>query len=278
MSDSTTPEQDPGHGASEAPRRVRRGTDPALPSYHVGGAAGAAAVLKALAKTRQPARLTQLARDTGLNMSTCLNILRTLDDSGLVSTVPGTKTYTLGLGVVALAGAALARQGPVAMARPLMQSVASRYNVTVNLWRRINAEESMLLALMTGDAAWRIQADIGTCSPLLSGAVGRLMVMYHPQPEAQLREQFQKVGWRSSLSFEQFMAEAAESQRRGWSCDDGHYNTAMLSLGVPCFDNAGNVDLALSAAMFAGQHDTATHAEIAHAMMGIAETIRDSIT
>src|SRR5439155_10446929 len=92
----------------------------------------AAALLKAVADSRQPLTVSELAAATGLNRSTAWRLLATLDQHGLVERDPVTQRYSVGYAIVQLAAAgdydALVRR-----ARPVLARVAADTGETANL-------------------------------------------------------------------------------------------------------------------------------------------------
>src|SRR2546430_15149012 len=84
----------------------------------------AAALLKAVARSRHPLTVGELAAATGLNRSTAWRLLATLDQHGLVERDPVTQRYSVGYAIVQLAAAgdydALVRR-----ARPVLARLAA---------------------------------------------------------------------------------------------------------------------------------------------------------
>jgi DNA-binding IclR family transcriptional regulator len=72
---------------------------------HVAAVQRAMDILSALAEARAELGTNEIARRTGINVSTISRILATLTSGGLVEHVPATGRYRLGLGVVRLANA-----------------------------------------------------------------------------------------------------------------------------------------------------------------------------
>lgn len=56
---------------------------------------------------------TQIARETGLNVSSAFNILRTLTHEGVLSFDPATKTYRIGMGLLEVAAPCWAPTPPI---------------------------------------------------------------------------------------------------------------------------------------------------------------------
>ena len=92
----------------------------------------AAALLKAVAASRRPLTVVELAAATELNRSTAWRLLATLDRHGLVERDPTTQRYSLGYAVVQMAAAgdfdALVRR-----ARPVLERLAVETGETANL-------------------------------------------------------------------------------------------------------------------------------------------------
>jgi DNA-binding IclR family transcriptional regulator len=92
----------------------------------------AAALLKAVADSRQPLTVLELASATGLNRSTAWRLLATLDRHGLVERDPVTQRYSVGYAVLQMAAGgdydALVRR-----ARPAVERLANETGETASL-------------------------------------------------------------------------------------------------------------------------------------------------
>jgi DNA-binding IclR family transcriptional regulator len=92
----------------------------------------AAALLKAVADSRQPLTVVELAAATGLNRSTAWRLLATLDRHGLVERDPVTQRYSVGYAVLQMAAGGdydvLVRR-----ARPAVERLANETGETASL-------------------------------------------------------------------------------------------------------------------------------------------------
>jgi DNA-binding IclR family transcriptional regulator len=92
----------------------------------------AAALLKAVADSRQPLTVVELAAATGLNRSTAWRLLATLDRHGLVERDPATQRYSVGYAVLQMAAGGdydvLVRR-----ARPAVERLANETGETASL-------------------------------------------------------------------------------------------------------------------------------------------------
>jgi DNA-binding IclR family transcriptional regulator len=92
----------------------------------------AAALLKAVANSKQPLTVVELAAACGLNRSTAWRLLATLDSQGLVERDPATQRYSIGWAIFQIAAAG-DHDALVRRAHPVLQELASESGETVNL-------------------------------------------------------------------------------------------------------------------------------------------------
>ena len=93
----------------------------------------AVAILSELADARAELGTNEIARRTGINVSTISRILATLVSGDLVEHVAATARYRLGLGVVRLANAVHERLDIRSLARPHLTELAGRTKETATL-------------------------------------------------------------------------------------------------------------------------------------------------
>jgi DNA-binding IclR family transcriptional regulator len=92
----------------------------------------AAALLKAVAGSREPLTVAELAARCGLNRSTAWRLLATLDSQGLVERDPVTQRYSVGYAIFQIAAAG-DHDALVRRAHPVLQHLADDTGETVNL-------------------------------------------------------------------------------------------------------------------------------------------------
>ena len=92
----------------------------------------AAALLKAVANSRQPVTVVELAAQCGLNRSTAWRLLATLDSQGLVERDPATQRYSIGYAIFQIAAAG-DHDALVRRAHPALQQLAHDTGETANL-------------------------------------------------------------------------------------------------------------------------------------------------
>ena len=254
-----------------------KGSVKAKESTDVPAVAGAIKILRHLAASDTPVGVTHLARQLGLNPSTCFNILRTLLRADLVQSGPDAKTYQLGLGVLDLARVAFAHGGDFLFAQPMMRQLAMRHGVTITLWKPSGPERMLLALVVESDQVMRIRMSVGQRLPLLIGAMGRVNAAFGGMEEAELKRRFDGLRWERPFAFEQFAKEVAQARRRGWGMDDGDFVGGVTTISAPVFGASREILATCSASMFTTQHDEAQRARIASELIEVCTSIGRSV-
>src|SRR5262249_28624548 len=151
-------------------------------------------ILRCLGRHSEPQRLAEIVRELGLNPSTTLNILRTLEHEGLVAQERHTKRYGLAQGVADLAAPLLARAAPARRSSQGLDAAAHELGATVALWRRVG-EEVELVQVGESAAVMRIAFTVGRRLPMFLGAMGRLVAARGGFAPDTLRSGFERVPW-----------------------------------------------------------------------------------
>jgi DNA-binding IclR family transcriptional regulator len=200
--------------------------------YVVPSARNAARIVRRLAQAPDGLRLVEIARELGINTSTCLNILRTLVDEGFVDLASSGRSYRLGLGLLGLMSEVLERGDAQRLVRPLLERLAARYGMTAILWRR-DADGLEVLLSASPPGVIGLSAPEGARTPLLAGSVGRVIAAFGGLPVDELRRRFAEVDWQAPLSFEDYMAQVDETQEQGWAVDRGELQRNIVGLAAP---------------------------------------------
>lgn len=244
---------------------------PSRPSHTVGAVSSAVRILRYLASVGEPVRLVRVVSDLQLNKSTCLNILRTLVDEGLVTHHPAAKTYALGQGLVDMARGALMGLAERDLVQPLLDSFSIRHMLSVILWRRIG-RELVVIAHSAEGTPVHIKALIGTRVPLLTGSMGRVIAGCGKLDEVMLRAAFTERDGPDPLSFDAYMAEAARVRECGWSGDSASLGDIRNGLAAPVPAD-GEIEKVVSAVLIANQFTPDELPAVGEALVNLGEDI-----
>jgi DNA-binding IclR family transcriptional regulator len=137
----------------------------------------AVAILGELADARTELGTNEIARRTGINVSTISRILATLVGGGLVEYVSATGRYRLGLGVVQLANAMHERLDIRSLAQPHLTELASRTKETATV--SVPGEHGAItLDFVQSPLSVRSVAEIGRPSAAHATAVGKVFLAH----------------------------------------------------------------------------------------------------
>jgi DNA-binding IclR family transcriptional regulator len=208
------------------------------------------AILKHLSKSGEPIGVTRLARELGLSASTCFNLLNTLTEEGLVEFDEQSKTYSIGMGLIAYTRQILGKDPTIALLRRGLEHIAAHHGATTFLVHQVTPTRMVAPLVCIGDGPVSIHMHTGQRMPVLSGAGGRIMAAFGELDDDFLRREFQQVRWGKPLSFEVFCKQVEQARRKGWAIDDGFLVPGALDVAVPAFDRNGRMHFACGAMMF----------------------------
>ncbi|MCU6453117.1 helix-turn-helix domain-containing protein [Sphingomonas sp. A2-49] len=227
-------------------------------------------IMRYLSESGSPSRAITIARSLSINASTCFNILRTLVLEDIVEFDPLSKTYSTGIGLTRLVENFLTVGQRVAAAAPHIADLASRYSVTMALWKRVAPDRIVLIKSIPSPTDVRIEMAEGQRLPMMMGATGRLFAPRLDLTNAKLRSMFKTLRWQRPLSFEEYWEQVERAEEIGWAIDEGYFSRGVMSLAVPIDDRGGNLCFTLVAIMFRNQLDDAALEELGATMRDLA--------
>jgi DNA-binding IclR family transcriptional regulator len=227
-------------------------SDETVKGKSVGAVHNALRILRHISDLGAPAGVNQIARATGVSVSSCFNILGTLLQEGLVSFDDTAKTYAPGMGLLGLA-APLMGANPIDLATPEIESLAARHNTLICLWN-VTADERIVLANRASSSRTvRVDMNFGSRLPAYVGAVGRCYASAQHLSDARLRTAFGKLNWQNPPSYEVYRADVQEARRTGYAFDFGNLFTGLEIAAAIVTDQTGRVRHGLSGISIAGQ-------------------------
>jgi DNA-binding IclR family transcriptional regulator len=134
---------------------------------------------------RRPERsvgLGEIARQLGLNASTCANILKTLIARGLVEQVAPRKGYRLGGTVYFLARGGPYRRDLVEVARPVVADLSAELGEMV-LLTTLQHGKRFILCIVNPARAVQVRDDVPYLNDVCETATGRLLLAHEPPGE-----------------------------------------------------------------------------------------------
>ncbi len=200
----------------------------------------AIAILRFLAKNKDPIGVVPLARAVGLIPSTCLHIVRILSDEGLVSFDPQTKHYSLGPGVLTLASAFSLRNPFVQVVRHRLEELSQAHGCAFAAVEESGPEHYIVVAVGDVHAGLSVRLSVGTRFPALVSATGRCLAAFghNRMGPAELKRNFTRLRWDNPPSFDDWMADIETVRRQGYAIDEGSYIGGVTIVAVPVFNDS----------------------------------------
>ena len=197
----------------------------------------AIAVLDELAAARAELGTNEIARRTGVNVSTISRILATLTSGGLVEHIAVSGRYRLGVGVIRLASAAGERLDIRSLARPHLAELATRTQETATL-SIPGGHEAITLDYVQSPLSVRSVAEVGRASAAHATAVGKVYLAHGGiAPDGPLAAFTE----RTIVDHDVLQTEVARVRERGWGQALGEREEDLNAVAVPVLDPAGQL-------------------------------------
>ncbi|MBU6266832.1 MAG: IclR family transcriptional regulator [Sphingomonadales bacterium] len=231
----------------------------------------AAAVLRLLGKSEGPLGLNPIARELGINPSTCLYVLRALVAEELVEFDADTKRYALAAGVLTLARQWLRRDRFADLAQPVLDRLAQGFGVTM-LGVQIMGLDHIVTVAASQAGGFQLSVQVGSRFPALLSATGRCIAAFGTYDPADLRARFDRLRWEEPPAFETWLEQVARTREQGFGVDEGNYISGVTVLAAPVWKGRGRPSHAL-VAVGIGAALRSGRGELEQALLGAARSL-----
>ncbi len=194
----------------------------------------ALAVLDALADGEAELGTNEIARRTGLNASTVSRLLATLAGAGLVEHVPESGRYRLGLRLLELGNAALARLDLRAVARPHLEGLAGETGETATL-SAPGDPDAVTVDFVQSASSVQSVARLGRPSVAHATATGKVLLAFGGRelPLGPIRAYTS----RTITGRRELAREIEEVRERGWARAAGEREEDLNAIAAPIWSS-----------------------------------------
>lgn len=209
------------------------------------------AILRILA-AHGSCQLADIVEESGLNKSTTFYILRTLVTLDMVDYNEQARTYALGPGLMELGMAASGQFSDIAVAKRNLAELLEVMNVTIVLYRRLSADEIMMVDKLERAHRVRITLQAGVHIPIQGGSFGRAFLAFDPPADVDLalRDGLHKFTPKSVTNVRAFRRELAVVREQGWAVDHEGFALGVSTVAAPIFGPDGRIALVAAAVGF----------------------------
>jgi DNA-binding IclR family transcriptional regulator len=222
----------------------------------------------------EPMTLSAIARGTGLNVSTCFNILKTLEEGLVVALDPAAKTYRLGLRLAEFGRLVDARSQAV----PLVLEEARRVTDMVGLGCFVMAPDGsdhfVVLDKVESRNPIRVTIDRGATFPLTGAVAAKAWFAWSPPDVVNELVAHHRLPHRTTRSITDaraFRRELATTRERGYSTSLGEYYPGHNAAAAPVFGPARSPEFLLVVVGAEAELTGARMAEVGEEIRSAAE-------
>ncbi|MGD9512340.1 MAG: IclR family transcriptional regulator [Geminicoccaceae bacterium] len=204
----------------------------------IASVARAAALLDLLGEAPAGLGVNELARRIGVSASTASRLLGTLEAARLVERDPN-GPYRLGLRLVALSDAVLARLDVRELARPLLRALVDDTGETATL--SVPGETAAITVDFVPAASSVVSmARVGRPSVAHATAAGKIMLAFGEQGDAPAGT-LEAFTSRTIVDPAALATQVQAARRRGWAAAAGEREPDLNALAAPAFDRGGRL-------------------------------------
>jgi DNA-binding IclR family transcriptional regulator len=201
----------------------------------VGSVQRAIDVLNTLADAGTDLGTNEIARLTGVNVSSISRLLSTLTSAGLVAHVPSTGRYRLGIRILQLANAVRDSLDVRQLARPFLEELAGITGESSTLSLPA-VHDLVTIDFVPSHRSVRSVAEIGRNSVGHATAAGKVLLAWGGAlPDGELTRYTE----RTITDREALAVEIGRVRERGWARAVGEREDELNGVAVPVLDRAG---------------------------------------
>lgn len=213
----------------------------ASPVYSVPPVVRAIKVLRHIASGGSVANQSRTARQLGINRTTLLRILHTLEAERLIERAPDGDDFVLGTGIIELAGRTIDGIDLAPVAQPVLAQMAADIGLSCHAGV-LEGHEVVYVARAQPDARLVSNMRIGTRLPAHASSMGRAIMAFLPEETLeQLYGAFRFTAYtpQTPTSMKALRAELASTRATGVVEGRSGYEAGIVSIAAPVFNQAG---------------------------------------
>lgn len=208
----------------------------------------AAALLRHIADGDRAANMAQTARALGINRTTLLRLLRTLEAERLIEADSDRGGWKIGLGLIGLAAQAFFSQDLVQLAIPVADRLVEALGLSAHLAVR-DGREVIFVVRRTPNLVLASNIRVGARLPAHASNLGRILLAYAAKEEVDALYRGRKlapVTDQTPVTLDALRARLDEDRARGLAWSDGFVEPSLSSVAAAVFDAAGKPVAALN--------------------------------
>lgn len=189
----------------------------------------------------------QVARHSGLPVSTVHRFLVNLESSGFLN-CSAEGTYHLGIACFSIGQAALGQLDIRRLSLPHLRELNQHTRETIHLTVR-HGLSAVYVEKLDSPEHLRIHSRIGVSVPLYCTAVGKVLLAYMPADEQQTvlgQIELKRLTPNTAGNLQELQTELQRVRKNGYACDLEEHEPHIRCIAAPIWDHSGSVQASLS--------------------------------
>lgn len=217
-------------------------------TYHIRSVSRALEILTCFSQRRPELSLNDICELTGLPKPTVFRLLSVLESARFVERCPDKKKYQVGIKAFEIGCVFLSHLSVERVARPIMDSLSKRFQLSVNLGI-LDRGQVVYLAVSEPDTLFRHSPIIGYRHYVHCSALGKVLVA--PLPEEKVDEILATIGMPALTPHTitdpgVFKKHLALVRQQGYATDIQEGGLGFCCLAVPIHNHEGKTVAAMS--------------------------------
>ena len=217
-------------------------------------------ILRLVAQNQDGLSLTEITRELSLSKSTVYNILKTLEQEGLLQvTSDRVPIYRLGVGILKLGLSYLGKMNMDDVVRPVLSRLCQETNETVFMSVPCSETEHVYVMKYLSSAAFQTVYTVGAVRTALSTAMGKALLCARPDEEIRriiTPDLFRECTLSDVKDIDSLLAYIHKSRKQGYVADATAENPLFASaVAAPFFDMQKQLVGAISIVIMHSPHD-----------------------
>lgn len=200
-------------------------------------------LLRAIADGETISNPSASAKLTGINRTTLIRLLQTLEAERMIEKIPNASGYRIGLGLVALAAHSSYSRDLIQTAQPIAFRLAEKIGLSVHVGV-LDGLDALYLLREVPNIPLGSNIRVGSRLPSYATTLGRAVLAF--MTDAEITRLFSAVKFtpfteRSPSGLDELLARLREERELGYAYSDGLYSQGVASIGAPIRDVSGAV-------------------------------------
>ncbi len=216
--------------------------------YLINSILRASRILRCFLEGRTHYKISELARQLGLDRSTTYRLLLSLEKCGLVEKDEKTGEYSLGMAAFEIGNTYLRQMDFVLISKPVMVDLAAKVQETVHL-AVLSGTEIVYVDKVDSPRTRVVMSKIGQRGSLHSTALGKVLLAFQPEAESSrtIKQIKLKPFTANTISSRtKLMDELKKVRRQGYAFDFRESEQGVECIAAPIRNHLGDTVAALS--------------------------------